>query len=359
MLIGKSKFMSIPSNLFFIASLPYVSCNSNVHMDVAIVEDIVGIASIKVMFEGKEEIIRISGMADEGSLRQWQTTPKTAVSETEVARFLENRLLIMNFLRCLMPPGTSVELYKVRRTPQGVIHAKVGFPLDGGKDGPRADLAAVVFTNGYGLPESHLWRKWKEGVFEDSDACIDLPIELWEVHASRVSKQGIWADRDSPPGVVRSVPLQGHVEPKLAVPFRAIHGRTSRGRQVAYYVGVTIVSESPADVEKIALHAARIHQELGAFLAELDGNVLLEKGFVSRVELQMLSRLRERQWPGIQPRLSGVQIRYLRLRALDPTHDIENGIQNKQKEAAQLTPSKNGRSGGGPATSMRCSELLY
>ena len=82
---------------------------------VAVVEDVVGIASLKVTLDGQLEVVNVAHLAGEADLRTSLESARAAgqqgeavISAADVARFLKNRELIRNFFRCLTPPGSRV-----------------------------------------------------------------------------------------------------------------------------------------------------------------------------------------------------------------------------------------------------------
>ena len=75
-----------------------------------VVKVVCDISAVEVAHEGQTRIVRFSEIASEEELRTGLASgDSTGVSKKDLTRFLNNRELILNFLRGLMPPGTATE----------------------------------------------------------------------------------------------------------------------------------------------------------------------------------------------------------------------------------------------------------
>lgn len=265
---------------------------------------IVGIASLKVVVDGKAETVGISQLASEdqllATLQSEDALRDAPFSKADVERFLHNRALIVNFMRCRAPPGVQLTLRQIRSGTTGSITADVAVHLPSGH---RVDLASVMIGQGFAIPEQDLWSRTRET--DDPTYAMD------SCNAAREAGIGLWTT--TRPREDGYEPLSLELDPSLAVPLQTIWFETRSSSEWPIQqpcIGMTVIVGTECDVYKIAAAEAWINTILREYVSGFSAAEVNTREFVTLTEQEMLSRLSEaREWGVERPTLTRVQVR--------------------------------------------------
>ncbi len=255
--------------------------------------------------QDQTKVVRCSGIASEEDLRKaFASTGSIGVCKVDIARFLANRELIVNFLRVLMPPGTRVRLHALRRDRSGEMLANVAYH-PGWKGETYIDLESMILSHGFGMPAPRHWHALLLSEKEIDDD--ELPSEYFGVPYvwyARESGCGLWADGSrTRPGVTNYPWLEG-CDPKFAVPLPRIFGRPNGS------AAITIICKAESDVPKIAKAAPWINEMLKECFSSIKATDPSEASHLTELEHTVLSRLNAaKQWGDDPPKIERVQVR--------------------------------------------------
>jgi copper chaperone CopZ len=305
----------------------------------AVVEEVLGIATIRVSHEGRTEVVRFSGICGEDELREeLDSTHEAGVPENDVRRFLENREMIRNFLQALMPSGSRVALHGMHRDPSGKIRADVAFDYGRGEQF-LINLESVILGEGFGMP---LPRLWSSTVDEENLRILppttqDLPsmrpgisldeqlkmarqetAEFFTVSCFRQAYEwgeGLWADGRCQKSGMRTRPLPADCNPALAVPMLGFYFSPRSGNttfDTSHRAAVTVICTARSDVQRVAGAAREFWPMLHEYFSSQNAADLTETSLVCQLEAELLSRLRHsiKEDTGT-PRIASVQLRTL------------------------------------------------
>jgi len=268
----------------------------------AVVKTVCGMAAVEVAHEGKTKIVGFSTIASEEDLRTaLASSDSTGISKQDLTRFLNNRELIVNCLRGLMPPGTPLELHDMRQESADQWVASVAFH-PGWKGEMYIDLDSTVLTLGFAVPAPRYWQALLRSTDEIHESESDYAVLC--ASGAREVGAGLWADgRRAQPGVTR-YELPAGVDQKLAIPLLGLRGM-SNGK-----VAITVICQSEADVPKITRAAPWINWEvLKECFAGIKVSELSEASRLAQFETTVLSRLKAAtQWSDDPPSIERVMV---------------------------------------------------
>jgi hypothetical protein len=277
---------------------------------VATVNEILGIASLRVTLNGKSETLRILPLANEEELQSagktWNAVTQRherVISKADIERFLRNRAMIMNFLRCITPPQSTISLRGIQKLPVAGIGASVAFHHPTGR---KVDLTSTMLAEGFAMPEPRLWGYMMSEKYPPSND--DDAVEFF--YSVPKSDCGLWLD--ARPRARGYIPLSENADPALAVPLPTFRfdTKSESGALRVHRIGVTVILRRADDAGEIACAAWQINDDIRKLTSEYSDADVMADTFAVRVENEVLAHLTSLSDGHMQlPSVTKVQVR--------------------------------------------------